>query len=49
MKAKTKHQWKSEGKKLYCDGCSELMEVADKSLKKSKPKKDDDDVIALGD
>ena len=51
-KAHTRHGWKSEGKKLFCDGCSELMDLADKKSKKPKPKPkpvdDDDDMIELG-
>ena len=55
-KAHTRHGWKSEGKKLYCDGCAELMELADESTKKKpKPKPkieptddDDDDMVELG-
>ena len=51
-KAHTRHGWRSEGKKLYCDGCAELMKLADESTKpKPKPKPvddDDDDMVELG-
>ena len=51
-KAHIRHGWKSEGKKLYCDGCSELMKLADKKSKKpkpkTKPKDDDDEMVELG-
>lgn len=51
-KAHTRHNWTSEGKKLFCDGCSELMELADEKAEKpkNKPKKEEDDngFIELG-
>ena len=47
-KAHTRHNWKSKGKKLYCDGCSELMKLADEKIEKPKQKEDEDDYIELG-
>lgn len=52
-KAKTRHGWKVENNKLYCDGCSDMLEVDKPKLKKTvkkeapKPPDDDDDCIEL--
>ena len=27
MKAKTNHNWRSEGRKLYCDGCTDVLDL----------------------
>lgn len=54
MKSKTNHGWRNEGKKLYCDGCVELIGIADKQSKKPKKKPKEkavknDETIELGD
>lgn len=53
MKAQTRHGWKLEGKKLYCEGCSDLLDEPKKSTPKSQPEKQstddgDDEYIELG-
>ncbi len=50
------HGWFKQGKKLFCDGCAELLELikpkkksTPKPVTKTAPKKDDeDDYIELG-
>lgn len=49
MIAKENHQWLSKGRKLYCDGCVDVLGLGDKQPKKAKEKpKKDSETIELG-